>query len=149
MRSSWLLHKIPFAAIADTDISFSEYQCEHGVDLEVCVQGSAVLVAAGMVVATVVVGPKGGEEIVVRYITSLRLRRGRHLPFNLPKAHSTTTCALLRLVLNFLSFGLNPAPGYGFISHGSRGDPLRSQLELVLHLEPIWYWVQVFLLPLC
>ena len=29
MRSSWLLRKIPFAAIADTDISFSEYQCEH------------------------------------------------------------------------------------------------------------------------
>ena len=86
-----------------------------------CVQGSTFLVAAGMVVSTVAVGPKGGEEIVVCYITSLRLRRERHLPFNLPKAHSTTTCALLRLVLNFLSFGLNPAPGHGFISHGSRG----------------------------
>ena len=29
MRSSWLLRKIPFAAIADTDITFSEYQCQH------------------------------------------------------------------------------------------------------------------------
>ena len=28
MRSSWLLRKILLAAIADTDISFSEYQCE-------------------------------------------------------------------------------------------------------------------------
>ena len=68
MRSSWLLCKISFAAIADTDISFSEYQCEHGVDLEVCVQGSTFLVAAGMVVSTVAVGSKGGEEIVLRKV---------------------------------------------------------------------------------
>ena len=59
MRSSWLLLKIPFAAIADTDISFYEYQCQHGVDLEVCVQGFTFMVAAGMVVSTVAVGPKG------------------------------------------------------------------------------------------
>ena len=68
MRSSWLLHKIPFAAIADTDISFPEHRCEHGVDLEVCVQGSTFLVAAGMVVSTVAVGPICGEEIGVQQV---------------------------------------------------------------------------------
>ena len=70
MRSSWLLRKIPFAAIADADISFSEYQYEHRgwTYVEVCVQGSTFLVAAGMVVSTVAVGPKGGEEIVVWWV---------------------------------------------------------------------------------
>jgi len=38
------------------------------VDLEVCVQGSTFLVAAGMVVSTVAVGPKGGKEIVVQRV---------------------------------------------------------------------------------
>ena len=37
-------------------------------DLEVCVQGSTFLVAAGMVVSTVAVGSKGGKEIVVRQV---------------------------------------------------------------------------------
>lgn len=42
-------------------------------------------------------------------------------PPNLPKAHSTITQALLTRLLNFFCLSLRPTPGWGFISHGSKG----------------------------
>jgi len=52
---------------------------------------------------------------------SFHLSSDLQRPFNLPKAHSTTTRALLSLLLNFCCLALRPTLGYAFISHGNKG----------------------------